>query len=47
MGFNLGLKGLNVQGSHYCDVTIVLLEGNKIKGLTEVTFVETILVWDQ
>ena len=36
-----------MQGSHDCDVTIMLLEGNKIKCLTEVAFVETILVWEQ
>ena len=36
-----------MQGSRDCDVTIILLEGNKINGLTEATFVETILVWDQ
>jgi hypothetical protein len=36
-----------MQGRHNCDVTIEYLEGNKIKGITEVTFVETILVWDQ
>jgi hypothetical protein len=24
---------LNLQGIHYCDMIIVLLEGNKIKGL--------------
>jgi len=29
---------LNMQGSHDWDVTIMLLEGNKIKDLTEVTF---------
>jgi hypothetical protein len=26
-----------MQGSHDCDVTIIVVEGNKIKSLTEVT----------